>query len=194
MKKNAYRVFLTLFLFFFFGFQSEAQRLLKGSMSIAGAGGVNIYSRDVVKSNFYSEVDYGYFLGNGHYVDVGARFTQTSLKMKSDFDVPVHQYGLNGNFNLLLLNDLSATYNWYVSAGIVLGYDRMNYDGEVLQDGTIPQKKESFAYGGNLSTHLDVYLTNHWVLYGKVGTFLLGGSLLSTKLQPYAGVGIKIIL
>jgi hypothetical protein len=108
-------------------------------------------------------------------------------------DIPQAQLTLDAGYYLKCLSNWRKTFVVSLGLSAVGGYETVNWNRKLLDDGATIANKDGFLYGGALTLETELYLSNRIVLLAGVRERLLDGSSVG-KFQTLAGLGVKIII
>jgi hypothetical protein len=110
-----------------------------------------------------------------------------------DLHIPQSQFTVDAGYYLKFLSDPRKTFFASVGASAMAGYETVNWNEKLLQDGATVGISDAFLYGGAITLELETYLTDRIVLLNNIRERFLMGSPVG-KFNTQFGIGIKIII
>jgi hypothetical protein len=167
----------------------QAQRRLQGQQGLqATVGMVDGFT----KKSLHAGVALNYFTQNGPQWTFGAEYLRKKLQHREQM-IPVEQFTGEAGYYRTVLSDFSKTF--FISAGVsgMTGYEWVNRDKPLLDDGSTILSQSKFLFGGAISFEIETYLSDDIVLLTGFRQRILTGSTVN-KFHNQLYVGIKIII
>ena len=124
------------------------------------------------------------YLQRNHQYDYGEDEKQT---------IPVAQFTAEGGFYKQVLSDASKSFFVYVGGSALAGYETVNWNENLLDDGSRLKEKGGFVYGCAATLNVEWYLSDKMVLTGNVRERFLWGNTSALNHTQY-GIGLKFII
>ena len=167
-----------------------AQRYLPGMRGLQFATGtVNGLNP---KEGFYAGMALSTYTKRADRWVFGAEYLEKRHPYKA-LHIPQSQFTVDAGYYLKFLSDARKTFFASVGASAMAGYEAVNWNEKLLDDGATVGISDAFLYGGAITLELETYLTDRFVLLANVRERLLIGSPVG-KLNTQIGIGIKIII
>ena len=136
----------------------------------------------------------------------GAEYLQRNHKYEYCEDgrqtIPVVQMTAEGGYYKQVLSDASKSFFVYVGASALAGYETMNWNKQLLDDGSRLKLlddgsrltgRDGFVYGCAATFNVEWYLSDKVVLTGNVRERFLWGNTSNLNHTQY-GIGLKFII
>ena len=107
--------------------------------------------------------------------------------------IPVVQVTAEGGYYKQVLSDASKSFFVYVGASALAGYETVNWNKQLLDDGSRLKEKGGFVYGCAATLNVEWYLSDKVVLTGNVRERFLWGNTSNLNNTQY-GIGLKFII
>ena len=190
MKK---KIMLTIALLALTMGQATAQRVLPKMQGIAIGGGMV----DGKGDSFYGGVTAETYAKGGNKWVFGAEYLQRNYKYEYGEDeeqtIPVAQFTAEGGFYKQVLSDASKSFFVYVGGSALAGYETVNWNEKLLDDGSRLTGRDGFVYGCAATLNVEWYLSDKVVLTGNVRERFLWGNTSGLNHTQY-GIGLKFII
>ena len=190
MKK---KIMLTIALLALTMGQATAQRVLPKMQGIAIGGGMV----DGKGDSFYGGVTAETYAKGGNKWVFGAEYLQRNYKYEYGEDeeqtIPVAQFTAEGGFYKQVLSDASKSFFVYVGGSALAGYETVNWNEKLLDDGSRLTGRDGFVYGCAATLNVEWYLSDKVVLTGNVRERFLWGNTSVLNHTQY-GIGLKLII
>ena len=98
-----------------------------------------------------------------------------------------------GGYYKQVLSDASKSFFVYVGASALAGYETVNWNKQLLDDGSRLKEKGGFVYGCAATFNVEWYLSDKVVLTGNVRERFLWGNTSNLNHTQY-GIGLKFII
>jgi hypothetical protein len=167
-----------------------AQRYLSGMRGLQfTAGTVNGLNP---QEAFHAGVAFSQYTKGANRWVFGAEYLEKRHPYK-DLHIPQSQFTMDVGYYLKFLSDVRKTFFASIGGSGLMGYETINWDEKLLNDGATINDKDAFIYGAALTLELETYLTDRFVLLtGVRERFLMGSS--TGKFNTQLNLGIKIII
>ena len=173
--------------------QATAQRVLPKMQGIAIGGGMV----DGKSDSFYGTMTVDTYTKGANKWVFGAEYLQRNHKHEYGEDekqtIPVAQFTAEGGFYKQVLSDASKSFFVYVGASALAGYETVNWNKQLLDDGSRLKGKDGFVYGCAATLNVEWYLSDKVVLMGNVRERFLWGNTSGLNHTQY-GIGLKFII
>ena len=173
--------------------QATAQRVLPKMQGIAIGGGMV----DGKGDSFYGNVTAETYAKGGNKWVFGAEYLQRNHKYEYGEDekqtIPVAQFTAEGGFYKQVLSDASKSFFVYVGGSALAGYETVNRNEKLLDDGSRLTGRDGFVYGCAATLNVEWYLSDKVVLTGNVRERFLWGNTSGLNHTQY-GIGLKFII
>ena len=173
--------------------QATAQRVLPKMQGIGIGGGMV----DGKGDSFYGNVTAETYDKGGNKWVFGAEYLQCNHKYEYGEDekqtIPVAQFTAEGGFYKQVLSDASKSFFVYVGGSALAGYEIVNWNEKLLDDGSRLKEKGGFVYGCAATLNVEWYLSDKVVLTGNVRERFLWGNTSGLNHTQY-GIGLKFII
>ena len=173
--------------------QTTAQRVLPKMQGIAIGGGMV----DGKGDSFYGNVTAETYAKGGNKWVFGAEYLQRNHKYEYGEDekqtIPVAQFTAEGGFYKQVLSDASKSFFVYVGGSALAGYETVNWNKKLLDDGSRLKEKGGFVYGCAATLNVEWYLSDKVVVTGNVRERFLWGNTSGLNHTQY-GIGLKFII
>ena len=173
--------------------QATAQRVLPKMQGIAIGGGMV----DGKGDSFYGGVTAETYAKGGNKWVFGAEYLQRNYKYEYGEDeeqtIPVAQFTAEGGFYKQVLSDASKSFFVYVGGSALAGYETVNWNEKLLDDGSRLTGRDGFVYGCAATLNVEWYLSDKVVLTGNVRERFLWGNTSVLNHTQY-GIGLKLII
>ena len=173
--------------------QATAQRVLPKMRGVAVGGGMV----DGKGDSFYGSVAAETYAKGGNKWVIGAEYLQRNHKYAYGDDgsqtIPVAQFTAEGGFYKQVLSDASKSFFVYVGGSALAGYETVNWNEKLLDDGSRLKEKGGFVYGCAATLNVEWYLSDKVVLTGNVRERFLWGNTSGLNHTQY-GIGLKFII
>ena len=103
------------------------------------------------------------------------------------------QVTAEGGFFKHLLSDASKSFLIYVGASALAGYESVNWNKLLLNDGSRLTGRDGFVYGCAATLNIEWYLFDRVALMGNVRERFLWGNASDLNHTQY-GIGLKFII
>ena len=127
----------------------------------------------------------------------GAEYLQRNHKYEYGEDskqtIPVAQFTAEGGYYKQVLSDASKSFFVYVGASALAGYETVNWNDKLLDDGSRLTGKDGVIYGCAATLNVEWYLSDRVVLTGNVRERFLWGNTSNLNHTQY-GIGLKFII
>ena len=173
--------------------QATAQRVLPKMQGIAIGGGMV----DGKSDSFYGGMTLDtYTKGSDKWV-FGAEYLQRNHQYEYGEDgkqtIPVSQFTAEGGYYKQLLSDASKSFFVYVGASALAGYETVNWNKQLLDDGSRLTGTDGVVYGCAATLNVEWYLSDKVVLTCNVRERFLWGNTYNLNHTQY-GIGLKLII
>lgn len=173
--------------------QAAAQRVLPKMQGIAIGGGFVDGKKDSFHGGLAAET---YTKGGNKWV-FGAEYLQRNHRYEYGLDckqtIPMVQVTAEGGYYKQVLSDASKSFLVYVGASALAGYETVNWNEKLLDDGSRLKEKGGFVYGCAATLNVEWYLSDKVVLMGNVRERFLWGNTSGLNRTQY-GIGLKFII
>lgn len=173
--------------------KAAAQRVLPKMQGVAIGGGFV----DGKKDSFYGGLAAETYTKGGNKWVFGAEYLQRNHRYGYGLDykqtIPVVQVTAEGGFFKHLLSDASKSFLVYVGASALAGYESVNRNEKVLNDGSRLTGRNGFVYGCAATLNIEWYLFDRVALMGNVRERFLWGNASDLNHTQY-GIGLKFII
>ena len=173
--------------------QASAQRVLPKMQGIAIGGGLV----DGKSDSFYGGITMDTYTKGGNKWVFGAEYLQRNHKYEYGEDgkqtIPVAQFTAEGGYYKQVLSDASKSFFVYVGASALAGYETVNWNDKLLDDGSRLTGKDGVVYGCAATLNMEWYLSDKVVLTGSVRERFLWGNTSNLNHTQY-GIGLKFII
>lgn len=173
--------------------QATGQRVLPKMQGIAIGGGMV----DGKGDSFYGGVTAETYAKGGNKWVFGAEYLQRNHQYDYGEDekqtIPVAQFTAEGGFYKQVLSDASKSFFVYVGGSALAGYETVNWNENLLDDGSRLKEKGGFVYGCAATLNVEWYLSDKVVLTGNVRERFLWGNTSGLNHTQY-GIGLKFII
>jgi len=173
--------------------QASAQRVLPKMQGIAIGGGLV----DGKSDSFYGGITMDTYTKGGNKWVFGAEYLQRNHKYEYGEDgkqtIPVAQFTAKGGYYKQVLSDASKSFFVYVGASALAGYETVNWNDKLLDDGSRLTGKDGVVYGCAAMLNVEWYLSDKVVLTGSVRERFLWGNTSNLNHTQY-GIGLKFII
>lgn len=173
--------------------QATAQRVLPKMQGIAIGGGLV----DGKSDSFFGSMTMDTYIKGGNKWVFGAEYLQRNHKYEYGEDgkqtIPVSQFTAEGGYYKQLLSDASKSFFVYVGASALAGYETVNWNDKVLDDGSRLTGRDGIVYGCAATLNVEWYLSDKVVLTGNVRERFLWGKTYNLNHTQY-GIGLKLII
>ena len=173
--------------------QATAQRVLPKMQGIAISGGMV----DGKSDSFYGSMTVDTYTKGGNKWVFGAEYLQRNHKNEYGEDgrqtIPVVQVTAEGGYYKQVLSDASKSFFVYVGASALAGYESVNRNEKVLNDGSRLTGRNGFVYGCAATLNIERYLFDRVALMGNVRERFLWGNASDLNHTQY-GIGLKFII
>lgn len=173
--------------------QASAQRVLPKMQGIAIGGGMV----DGKSDSFYGGMTMDTYTKGGNKWVFGAEYLQRNHKYEYGEDgkqtIPVAQFTAEGGYYKQVLSDASKSFFVYVGASALAGYETVNWNDKLLDDGSRLTGKDGVVYGCAATLNVEWYLSDKVVLTGSVRERFLWGNTSNLNHTQY-GIGLKFII
>ena len=173
--------------------QATAQRVLPKMQGIAIGGGMV----DGKSDSFYGGLTVDTYTKGGNKWVFGAEYLQRNHKHEygeyGRQTIPVVQVTAEGGYYKQVLSDASKSFFVYVGASALAGYETVNWNKQLLDDGSRLTGRDGFVYGCAATLNVEWYLSDKVVLTGNVRERFLWGNTSGLNHTQY-GIGLKFII
>ena len=173
--------------------QATAQRVLPKMQGIAIVGGFV----DGKSDSFYGGMTIDTYTKGGNKWVFGAEYLQRNHKYEHGENgsqtIPVDQFTAEGGFCKLVLSDASRSFLAYFGVSALVGYETVNWNDKLLDDGSCLTGKDGIVYGCAATLNVEWYLSDKVVLTGNVRERFLRGNTYGHSHAQY-GIGLKFII
>lgn len=173
--------------------QATAQRVLPKMQGVAIGGGLV----DGKGGSFYGGMSVDTYTKGGNKWVFGAEYLQRNHQYEYGEDgrqtIPVSQFTAEGGFYKQVLSDASKSFFAYIGASALAGYETVNWNKQMLDDGSRLTGKDGFVYGCAATLNVEWYLSDKVVLTGNVRERFLWGNTSNLNHTQY-GIGLKFII
>lgn len=179
----------------FFPGTASAQRCIAGMSAIELRGDMadGFFTNRSRDCGFAFGVGYSRFNSHANTWNAGAEYLQVFRPYGERGKIPVVQFTGEAGVGLHIISDYSQTFHLYGTISALAGYETVNWNRQVLPDGSTLGVSDSFIYGGALTLSADFYLSDRVVLTANVKERLTVGSDVQLFHTQY-GIGIKFII
>ena len=167
----------------------QAQRRLQGQQGLqATIGKVDGFS----KNSVHAGIAWSQFTKNSHRWVFGVEYLRKKLPYQTRL-IPVEQFTGEGGYYRTLVSDFSKTF--FFSAGLsgMAGYELINRDQPLLDDGSTILSQSKFLYGGAISFEIETHLTDGIILLTGFRQRILPSSTVNMFHHQWS-IGIKFIV
>ena len=172
---------------------ATAQRVLPKMQGIAIGGGMV----DGKSDSFYGTMTVDTYTKGGNKWVFGAEYLQRNHKYEygeyGRQTIPVVQVTAEGGYYKQVLSDASKSFFVYVGASALAGYETVNWNEKLLDDGSRLTGRDGFVYGCAATLNVEWYLSDKLVLTGNVRERFLWGNTSVLNHTQY-GIGLKFII
>jgi len=169
------------------GLTGQAQQMLPGQKGIELKYGVFPKSSDT----------YSYFISaglisyrkNGNYIFALAQYDRKYYQYKT-IQIPIESFLINAGYSFYFFGNRNRNMNINLGIGGAGGYEQVNQNVEVLDDGSLINKTENIVYGMSAALSLESYLTSELVFLVEGKLRYLENSQLN-PLQSMIGFGFR---
>jgi len=132
------------------------------------------------------------FTKNGHQWKFGAEYLRKKYLYGEQF-IPLEEITGEAGYYRTVLSDRSKTF--FISAGLsgMAGYELVNRDNTLLDDGSTLVSQSKFIYGGAISFEIETYLTDGIILLTGFRQRILPSSTVN-KFHNQLSIGVKFII
>ena len=173
--------------------QATAQRVLPKMQGIAIGGGLV----DGKSDSFYGGMTLDTYTKGGDKWVFGAEYLQRNHKYEygeyGRQTIPVAQFTAEGGYYKQVLSDASKSFFVYVGASALAGYETVNWNDKMLDDGSRLTGRDGIVYGCAATLNVEWYLSDKVVLTGNVRERFLWGNASNLNHTQY-GIGLKFII
>ena len=173
--------------------QATAQRVLPKMQGIAIGGGLV----DGKSDSFYGGMTLDTYTKGGDKWVFGAEYLQRNHKYEygeyGRQTIPVAQFTAEGGYYKQVLSDASKSFFVYVGASALAGYETVNWNDKMLDDGSRLTGRDGIVYGCAATLNVEWYLSDKVVLTGNVRERFLWGNVSNLNHTQY-GIGLKFII
>ncbi len=173
-----------LMLLFLIGFGAINAQTYKIGASINGG---------ITDDGFGGIVTFDYKLGWFDYAQLGLQGYQSSKTASTGDEIDVSLSAVNLGVFIDLIGNNNRKIALYLGGGLAAGMEQLNEGEELLPSGAFLKKAKYFIYGGFVGADLDIFIVPTLTLNIKANQYYHINSELGS-FNPYAGVGIKLIL
>lgn len=184
-----------LMLCLFLSGKIHAQHALPGMRSLAfHAGMVDGYYTDLNRNDigYYFGMSMATYARNANRWVFGVEYLNRNYPYKEGH-IPVAQFTGEGGYYYTFLSDPSKTLFLSIGASALAGYETVNWDKKLLDDGTTLRNKDAFIYGGALTLEIEIYLSDRFVFFLSASERVLWGTT-TGHFRTQLGGGVKIII
>ena len=167
----------------------QAQRRLPGQQGLqATIGKVDGLSG----KSIHAGASLSKFTKNKHRWSYGVEFLCKKSQYNAQY-IPVEQFTGEAGYYRTFLSDGGKTF--FLSLGIsgMAGYEAVNKDKSLLNDGSAVMSKSGFLIGGALSFEMEAYIIDHIILVAGFRQRFLPTSNVN-RFHNQLGIGIKFII
>ena len=173
--------------------QATAQRVLPKMQGIAISGGMV----DGKSDSFYGGMTLDTYTKGGDKWVFGAEYLQRNHQYEYGEEdkqtIPVSQFTAEGGYFKKVLSDVSKSFFVYVGASALAGYETVNWNDKMLDDGSRLTGRDGIVYGCAATLNVEWYLSDKVVLTGNVRERFLWGNTYNLNHTQY-GIGLKFII
>ena len=173
--------------------QATAQRVLPKMQGIAIGGGLV----DGKSDSFYGGMTVDTYTKGGDKWVFGAEYLQRNHQYEYGEEdkqtIPVSQFTAEGGYFKQVLSDVSKSFFVYVGASALAGYETVNWNDKMLDDGSRLTGRDGIVYGCAATLNVEWYLSDKVVLTGNVRERFLWGITSGLNHTQY-GIGLKFII
>ena len=173
--------------------QATAQRVLPKMQGIAISGGMV----DGKSDSFYGGMTLDTYTKGGDKWVFGAEYLQRNHQYEYGEEdkqtIPVSQFTAEGGYFKQVLSDVSKSFFVYVGASALAGYETVNWNDKMLDDGSRLTGRDGIVYGCAATLNVEWYLSDKVVLTGNVRERFLWGNTYNLNHTQY-GIGLKFII
>ena len=173
--------------------QATAQRVLPKMQGIAISGGMV----DGKSDSFYGGMTLDTYTKGGDKWVFGAEYLQRNHQYEYGEEdkqtIPVSQFTAEGGYFKQVLSDVSKSFFVYVGASALAGYETVNWNDKMLDDGSRLTGRDGIVYGCAATLNVEWYLSDKVVLTWNVRERFLWGNTSNLNHTQY-GIGLKFII
>lgn len=173
--------------------QATAQRVLPKMQGVAIGGGLV----DGKGGSFYGGMSVDTYTKGGNKWVLGAEYLQRNHQYEygegGKQTIPVPQFTAEGGYYKQVLSDATKSFFVYVGTSALAGYETVNWNDKMLDDGSRLTGKDGFVYGCAATLNVEWYLSDKVVLTGNVRERFLWGNTSDLNHTQY-GIGLKFII
>lgn len=188
------KVIICIMICFVLTGQAHAQRYLPGQkglqITVGAVDGFKLSRQDGQAFSF--GVAMATYTGNGNRWVFGGEYLQKNHEYK-DMYIPVCQVTGEGGYYFKFLSDKTKTLFMSLGFSALAGYETINWEEELLKDGTTILNEDNFLYGGAVTFETETYLSDRMVLLIGARERCLPSSSVN-KFHFQLNVGIKFII
>ncbi|WP_454045070.1 conjugal transfer protein TraO [Chryseobacterium sp. Marseille-Q8038] len=182
---------LSIFLMVIMPFTSLlAQRLLPHQKGLQIS--VGRFSNDKPKDNYFVNLELTTNHKKGNY-----HFFSTEYQRRTAFyaesPIPIETFLLSGGYSFRLIGLPNKSINLNTGIEASGGYQQVNHNKLLLQDGSQINNKSSFVYGAGGRLTLETYLTNFIIISIQARAKYIWGTDFN-QFRPSAGIGLRFNL